>query len=650
MESKAKINDELLVAIVNDILSVKESVTNLSTCMNGFLRAGGWRNDVFHDSNIDMDTFEPSQGAIQSMFPSPIHDFPSSTHDCKNNVSVNSNTMEIFAPIQGAIQSMFPSSINDCSSSDPLEDDRNVTCNGNPIKLSNTLCSNSDIDEAFIRTPLSQTNYVDHIETIIGAEHENSVAMFCELPYLELKVDAFQYFNASALENCTQFTHFFSNRSTAYYGDHPYHYGNTTHVPQNFDKNPYLQKLLSYVEIVYPNLKFNSALINLYNSGHDFIPHHSDDEEDIVDDSVILTISLGCTRTIEFRDKSTSLIAESVALPHGSSFTMTQLSQKYFTHSITPEADCSEKRLSVTLRLLQPSGHSTPAPGTGTDNKLASCDSLASLLDALYSDDESEPDEFDSYDQSYGGTSKTECPIMNQPSSQNISTKHKLPESTVNDEDIEPTQDGYQSIHNGPISKNDTWSNHHSSKYGRNSVQPQSPASDSNVDTIYISSSMFRHLDPKGLSSKSQQAKVFFYPGANSAQMLQRLLKDPQYKALRKEKIKRVILLTGTNYVDSLFSDASNFQSAVKDINDLVFHLWSTCFDAKLCVMNILPRSNGVKNRIISDLNDEINNMCSKHGLLFGALGTQRQKISCSLMIKEKGRNNILWEESTMFI
>ena len=46
--------------------------------------------------------------------------------------------------------------------------------------------------------------------------------------------------------------------------------------------------------------------------------------------------------------------------------------------------------------------------------------------------------------------------------------------------------------------------------------------------TIYLSSSMFRELKPDGLSSNTQDAKVFFYPGSTSGQMLEKFKNDPK--------------------------------------------------------------------------------------------------------------------------
>ena len=162
---------------------------------------------------------------------------------------------------------------------------------------------------------------------------------------------------------------------------------------------------------------------------------------------------------------------------------------------------------------------------------------------------------------------------------------------------------------------------------------------------------MFRYLDPKGLTSKTQQAQVFFYPGANSAQMLERLQLDSNFKALNKHKIKRIILLTGTNYIDSIYSRKIHIRSAVQGINALLSYLWSYFVNAKICVLNILPRFNRSKNEIINDLNREIVNICNSHGLIFAStevenflFSTDKGERKCEYFMR--GKDNVHLNEN----
>ena len=136
------------------------------------------------------------------------------------------------------------------------------------------------------------------------------------------------------------------------------------------------------------------------------------------------------------------------------------------------------------------------------------------------------------------------------------------------------------------------------------------------INTIYISSSMFRFLSPQGLSSAQQRAHVFFYPGANSAQMLKRLLQDPEFQALDRNKVTQIFLLTGTNNVDSIFSATQTIPEVNESLSQMLYKLWML-FDAKINVLNILPREHSGKNLIVKRLNLFLYNECKAHGLNF---------------------------------
>ena len=65
------------------------------------------------------------------------------------------------------------------------------------------------------------------------------------------------------------------------------------HEPKDMETKPYLMKLVSYLSVVMPDFKFNSALINRYIDSGKHIPHHSNNEEAIDPSSDILTVFLG---------------------------------------------------------------------------------------------------------------------------------------------------------------------------------------------------------------------------------------------------------------------------------------------------------------------------------------------------------------------
>ena len=433
-----------------------------------------------------------------------------------------------------------------------------------------------------------------------------------ELPYDIHDSQLFNLFEVSKLDDSTTFTHFFSNRYAAYYGTFSYCYGNNTfHEARDFSENPYLQKVLNYVEIVYPHLKFNSAMIHKYNSGESFIPQHSDNEQDIVEGSLIATISLGETRTFRFQEVGASKCCDVLKLYHGDSLIMSQNSQMYFTHGI-PKENVTGKRLSITLRLLKPKELSTKQKETETQATCLEGPSNSSDLKSTNKQAVLQVHEND-----YQLPQKKCVPPHNEVSSE-----------LNNAQNSNFLNDGYQESQR-PFFQGSSYSYQRESgqkfmnarytstfteneKYKTTSVH-----TNQDIETLYISSSMFRYLDPVKLSTPKQRAQVLFYPGADASQMLQRLLRDPEFIAMEKNKVKKVFVMVGTNNIDRIFDGSCPFQKAEVDINDILYRVWTSFENAQIHVINLLPRQNPAKNTIVKDLNFSTERLCKAHGLTF---------------------------------
>ena len=399
----------------------------------------------------------------------------------------------------------------------------------------NSSDSNADDSESFSESESGESDY---------SESDSREALQ-HLPYEKHDQSIFNLFNLHELDKSTKFDKHFDNRSLAYYGELPYSYSNFTHKPKPYTENVYLTKLLSYVEIAYPDFKFNSAMVTKYTSGDMFIPQHSDSESEIEDDSSILTLSFGESRTFDFLEKNSSF-KSSVVLNHGDALFMTKKSQRYFSHGIPVEAN-KGLRVSVTLRLIR-------KPITPT----------------------SQP--------------------PHPPSSQQ--------------------QNGiFTMSHHARLQHNVPRTNQQPPVYG-NSVTHSTPSHDI-VDTIYLSSSMFRYLNPKGMSSGHQKSKVFFYPGANSAQMVNRLFLDPEFKTLNKNKVTQVFVLTGTNNIDAIYAGTEAITEANISMSELLYKIWMTFDNAKINVINVLPREHRGKNEIVKQVNIHLYGECKTHGLNF---------------------------------
>ena len=334
------------------------------------------------------------------------------------------------------------------------------------------------------------------------------------------------------------FTHNFQNRKAIYFGQFPYHYSGGKHDARSISTGSYLGSICSYMDVLFPNYEYNSVLINFYEDGQDCMPLHSDTEDCIEDESYIVTVSLGATRTLMFNEMSTGQDVMSTDLHHGDVSIMSRHSQDYYKHEILPNPSCSDSRISLTFRLIKPQ---IPQRHSGTPHKMG-----------YFHDDLSE-------------ANSSEC--------------------------------GYV-----PYSE-------HKDQSERFSQQ--------SIDSLFISSSMFRGLDEAKLSSEDQKAKVFFYPGANSTQMMRRLMDDEGFKTIDKKSVKNIFLLTGTNYVDDVSSGVLPTHVAIKGINNICFKLWDMCINAKLSVTNLLPRVDRRKNATINILNKAIKEMCRMHGHSF---------------------------------
>jgi alkylated DNA repair dioxygenase AlkB len=108
--------------------------------------------------------------------------------------------------------------------------------------------------------------------------------------------------------------------------------------------------------------EFNSCLINKYLNGSDYIKNHRDSKDSFGEYPVIVGISLGSERKINFnkviydKENNRSIKLDqnsnknfSFSLESGSLFIMSGSSQKYFVHEI-PKCDTKDIRYSFTFR------------------------------------------------------------------------------------------------------------------------------------------------------------------------------------------------------------------------------------------------------------------------------------------------------------
>ena len=603
---------ELLVNIVNnheiDISQIKSNQTKQTLSINNLVCEKSSYEcenllqsvqvpiaanvDVFSISNVNSDDSEMFLNKPNIDETSPQSSTPNV--DVLSIPNVNSDDSEMF---------LNKPNIDEISPQSSTPKPSHVT--HTDIVVNTVLGDFSDISEISSECSSSdQSTISDNSTTSLTSEISGNLVSYCNPNYLPYEIydsQVFNLFEVSKLEDSTTFNHFFSNRSAAYYGKHSYSYGSTIHQSRDFSENPYLLKILNYVEIVYPTLKFNSAMIHRYTSGDQFIPYHSDNEEDIDENSLIATISLGATRIFGFKEIGESEWSEELRLHHGDSLIMSKKSQKYFTHGI-PKDNTSGKRLSITLRLIKPKQCSVEQREIGTQTM--GCNTLSIQTMSLENQHDVSPENGHQPMAGQGEQVQRHIakPIM------------KSPESVSHQSDT-CTEDGYQPT---PKEQAQTFNDVTSvASIGLRNRSGTTPLANKDIDTLYISSSMFRHLDPYKLSSQKQNAEVLFYPGADASKMLHRLIQDPRLYSINKGNVKKIFVMIGTNNVDAIFNGSCSFSQAEEDINALLYKLWILFENAQLNIINLLPRQNPSKNSIVQRINGFFEKLCNVHGLIF---------------------------------
>ena len=155
----------------------------------------------------------------------------------------------------------------------------------------------------------------------------------------------------------------------------------------------------------------------------------------------------------------------------------------------------------------------------------------------------------------------------------------------------------------------------HSKVSGPLTIDPLSHASQEKLASVYISSSMFRYLDEKKLSSTSQDSQVFFYPGATAGQMLTRFKADPKAANINLNSVHKVVLMIGTNNVDGIVGDSTGemYERTTKEINEMLMYLKTNMPSATIKVVNLLPRKSYQRNLAVNSINQFLSRLSQQH-------------------------------------
>ncbi|WP_375507458.1 alpha-ketoglutarate-dependent dioxygenase AlkB [uncultured Caballeronia sp.] len=139
-------------------------------------------------------------------------------------------------------------------------------------------------------------------------------------------------------------------RLTAWQGDPGalYVYSGIRNVPKPW--TPTVLSLKEKAEAVAETV-FNSVLLNRYRTGQDSMGWHADKERELGLEPVIASVSLGTTRSFEFRHTKTRQV-HPLQLTHGSLLVMRGRTQLDWAHRVPKEPEARGERVNLTFRYV----------------------------------------------------------------------------------------------------------------------------------------------------------------------------------------------------------------------------------------------------------------------------------------------------------
>lgn len=151
-------------------------------------------------------------------------------------------------------------------------------------------------------------------------------------------------------------------RKMAYYGTASYSFSGVKHTAAGWPD--WILPLKQLVEEALAT-QFNYVLLNYYANGDNYIGYHSDDEKDLVEGSVIASLSFGAHRIFNLKKKEpkekagitkkTRATVISVDLYSGSLLTMEGNTQKHYQHQVPKTKKCTQPRINATFRVMKES-------------------------------------------------------------------------------------------------------------------------------------------------------------------------------------------------------------------------------------------------------------------------------------------------------
>ncbi len=138
-------------------------------------------------------------------------------------------------------------------------------------------------------------------------------------------------------------------RLQAWYGEPgcAYTYSNLRMEPLPF--TPILAELRARC-VALADTPLNCVLVNHYRDGHDSVALHADDEPELGPEPVIVSVSLGAVRRMQFRHQSEPTLRHDLDLPSGSVLVMRGTTQRFWKHAVPKTARTVGPRINLTFR------------------------------------------------------------------------------------------------------------------------------------------------------------------------------------------------------------------------------------------------------------------------------------------------------------
>ena len=146
-------------------------------------------------------------------------------------------------------------------------------------------------------------------------------------------------------------------RLTAWFGDpeKTYTYSGILNQPHDWKLIPELDDMREKLDQAC-SANFNSVLLNLYRDGNDSVDWHADDERELGPEPIIASVSLGETRTFDFRSKYDSKHKRSFELFSGDVVIMSGATQRHWEHRVPKTAErirfSTGPRINLTFRTI----------------------------------------------------------------------------------------------------------------------------------------------------------------------------------------------------------------------------------------------------------------------------------------------------------